>query len=309
MKRGHSAHGNRSTSKQCRGSFQAEDSRELVPLWTMLSGNDAGVLSGRRWRIFGPSARYDSGMVAAAGKVFVFGGVIGLAEEPLELDPSSNDCWMLNQDSLEWMQLSPQVGARWPSARSRFGVTATTDGHHLVLFGGNGDSEGQYAVDDVGWKYCINSREWEPLPPGPSARCDCIALAVQQWVIVFGGLGTDESTVQDVCWRLHLDTGNWEQLSNGPSPRCEFAAVAVDGWMVVVGGENSELELVEDVCWRLHIATGQWEPIEGGPSPRSGCAAVTAAGDYTIISHLTAMPYVWFTRSGVRQGVWLWSGD
>ncbi len=221
-----------------------------APSWT--SGSSVGA----------PTARHGHASVWTGTRMFVWGGVVGLA--------ASNTGGAYEPGNDNWTT-TPTVNA--PAARLLHSMAWT--GERMLVWGGKaGDVLGD------GGLYDPTNRSWSPitLSGAPSAReAQCAAWTGARWFI-FGGRN-DDGLLNDGA--SYDPLGNlWDPLptANAPSARRFASATWCGDRVIVFGGEGEagETDTGHALAMTGGVTHGTWSAISNtdAPSPRQGHTAV-----------------------------------
>lgn len=212
-----------------------------------------------RWRRGAPlpvAGADHCNVAAAAGKLYLLGGLGALNGETFEYDPVS-DRWQL-------------VG-RMPTARGASGVAAI--GTKIYVAGGlaAGGSVSTFEVFDT------VTRQWARLPDMPTARDHLTAQAEGgKFYAVSGRVGD----VLPANEEYDPGTNAWRRRAPIPTPRGGLGSGVIGGKIQVLGGEgpsatpagtyrqNEEYDPVTDT----------WRSLTPMPTPRHGLYGATVGG-------------------------------
>ncbi|CAK0910907.1 unnamed protein product [Prorocentrum cordatum] len=152
----------------------------------------------------------------------------------------------------------------------------------VYVCGGQAERTTLASVD----RFVASRGSWESLPPMPTARSFCTAVAVGGRVYVFGG-ERDQRSAFAAAECFDPASSEWERLPPMPTPRAGCAAAAAGGKIYVCGGlvvAWQVLNVVECFC----PATRRWRRVPPMPTPRCGCTAAgqdlsSSAGSWTTV--------------------------
>ncbi|KAM6984969.1 kelch domain-containing protein 3 [Aplochiton taeniatus] len=219
-------------------------------------------------------------MVAHQGFLYVFGGMIECAYNPLK-----TPLWVFDIVKQKWMH--------WHSKRSLSQMPGNRKGHSAVVFGSAMYIYGGY-IDMRGssqefWMLTFDTMVWSPLGsgqsevgPSPGPRHSHSAMTHKDNMYLFGGLrGLRE---QRDLWRWSSTTHTWSCLKatsrSGPSKLLGHSAVAYQDSMLLFGGGESLCSPM-NCLWRYSVTTNSWEKLAVLPSSTSpphrihhGCAGL-----------------------------------
>ncbi|XP_047737878.1 uncharacterized protein LOC108683196 [Hyalella azteca] len=230
-----------------------------------------------------PPSLQQHSLVAAAGKLLVFGGELCMSNDtPL---------WIYEIKTKTWRKWNPPAGGtgasgqrslalspRGQSAPSgRRGHSAVLAGNKMIVYGGFQDLHG--STNEM-WTFIVLQEVWQKvccrgdLPPARHAHT---AVLYDGFMWVYGGM-TDLQERNDL-WKYHVESRTWTVVRARQGPGCLHSHVAavLRGVMVVFGGERQG-ELLDEL-WRFHFSTLIWErliPSGPKPQPRSQFCAFVA---------------------------------
>lgn len=196
-------------------------------------------------------ARQEVGVAAAAGRVYVFGGIRedGGLDSVEQYDPAT----------ARWRFVAPMLQAFHHAA-----VASTGDAIYVI---GGYPGAAFFPTSGV-FRYDVAGDFWTTVADLPRPRGAAAAAAIDGKIYVAGGQPTlTELLVYDPA------TDQWRQLAPMPTPREHLAAAAFDGKLYVVGGRalgnTGAFESYDP-------ASNSWESLPPLPTPRSGLAAAVA---------------------------------
>lgn len=236
------------------------------------------ALHWRRLAITGgpPEARYRNSLVydPEGDRVLLFGGARRQGRRTLVFD----DCWELTLGGVpRWSR----IAATGPPPGGRYDHTAILDPvrQRMLVFGGNGDSQGFLPRNDVFALSLTGAPTWTQLVPGGAAPSPRLGHAAGydpsgDRMLVVGGY---DGAFRGDLWALALGAPAWLALSpsDSLSPRAWHAAV-VDGPRnrLLVHGGRSAYD-VHGGFWSYDLAAGAWQLLaadDGGLGRRVGHA-------------------------------------
>jgi N-acetylneuraminic acid mutarotase len=202
------------------------------------------------WLTLAPihEARQEVAVAAAAGRVYVFGGIAGntVLASVEEYDPATD----------RWRFVAPIPEPLHHTA------AAVVDDRYIYLIGGYRTLA--FDATDSVYRYDALTDQWTRLASLPSPRGALAAAAIGGKVYAAGGLpGSSALTV--------FDGERWTSLAPMPTPREHLAAAAAGGKLFVISGRlgGSNRSAVEMYDPALNTWTAR-API---PTARSGIAA------------------------------------
>eukprot|EP00002_Diphylleia_rotans_P009476 TRINITY_DN1974_c0_g1_i2.p1 TRINITY_DN1974_c0_g1~~TRINITY_DN1974_c0_g1_i2.p1 ORF type:complete len:458 (-),score=48.99 TRINITY_DN1974_c0_g1_i2:185-1558(-) len=169
----------------------------------------------------------------------------------------------------------------------RHGHTLTEVGSKLFLFGGYCNDN--YYNDIFVLEYESDRPRWSRLvasgtPPTPRAY-HTATLIDKNYLMIFGGRGSDGSYIQDVA-ALDLSAMRWfypKFFNSPPSGRAHHSATLYGTKLYIIGGQNSQSTFLNDV----HVLhNGKWQAVtfNGTPmSPRSRHTTTLVNGNTLVI--------------------------
>jgi hypothetical protein len=170
-------------------------------------------------------------------KMYVFGG---------QSSGNLNDLWSLDLDAYTWSELKTEDG---PS--SRHFTSLIYANAHVLVFGGNGASQGNYSgvLNDL-WKYSLHDQIWDSTPPGgalPAARAGHSAVyhKTNDQLILFGGR-LKNGDYSDETWILNNVSSEILGTAS-PSSEPQFTIFPNPS------GENTTIQLAD--AFNSHIVT------------------------------------------------------
>jgi len=227
-----------------------------------------------------PLARFESGVAAVAGQMYVFGGhmepELVATGKMFAYDPHE-DAWSAKADA--------------PEALSHVSAAVVDDRYIWVAGGFVGQHPG--VGIRASYRYDTVDDCWDDGPPLPDIRASGGFTAMQHRLHYFGGVGADRSTNHDDHWVLDLNTATgWERASPVPAARTH-AATAVQGDMIYaigghyghdVPGRPGEIDRQPDLDFvhRYEPESDSWHEVAPLPYRRSHCEPGTFVHDGRI---------------------------
>ena len=203
-----------------------------------------------------PTKRFEVGVVALNGKIYVLGGESNGNPATVlntEYDPATN----------RWRDLAPI-----PHVTSHPGV-AVGNGKIYVLGGFIGVPH--VGAMNIAYEYDVATDQWRALPPLSSPRASIGAAFVDGKLHAIGGRGLDKVTV-NTHEVYDPAAGQWSTAAPLPTARDHAGVIDVDGKIHVIGGrtegyaDNVKLHDVYDP------KTDAWKSAAPLPTARSGGA-------------------------------------
>lgn len=188
------------------------------------------------WRIIaaGPEPRISSTLVAADGKVLLWGGISAESDDWLA------DGWSYDPATDQWSELP--IGPLSP----RMSHIAVWAGDEMIVAGGQ-DRDG--LLND-GAAFDTETGRWRPIPDLPAEIADAEAATTDRYLLVLGGCCSQDAD----AFTLDLLTDTWASLPLIPSPPCRDscsrnAPVASLGDGFVTWGGMTESGPEADTQW------------------------------------------------------------
>jgi len=225
-------------------------------------------------------ARFESGVAAVGGRMFVFGGHMEpdlvATRKMFAYDPKE-DAW------------SPRADA--PVELSHVSATVIDERYIWVAGGFVGQHPG--AGIRASHRYDTVDDCWEEGPPLPEIRASGGFAGIQRRLHYFGGLGADRYTNFEDHWVLDLDTAaTWERLSPVPFARTHAATAVHDDMIYAIGGHYGhnvpgrpgEIDRQPDLDYvhRYDPRADSWQEVAPLPYRRSHCEPGTFVHDGRI---------------------------
>lgn len=210
-----------------------------------------------------PSGRQHGMAAAHAGRLYFFGGGLGLS-----FDPTDN-AWVYDPQADSWSDLPPMP-------EPRFAGAAVSQGDAIYVIGGTGGS-GATLVFYPEWNL------WSTLPGPAHPREHVAAVAFDDLVWVLGGRwqGAGEMASVEV---FRPTSGDWVEGVPLSVPRAGFAAAVVGNLIIVAGGEVimtgrhavASVEIFDP-------AVGTWKAGPDLPYAVHGLSAAAWQGSYYLM--------------------------
>ncbi|GIQ85434.1 hypothetical protein KIPB_007099 [Kipferlia bialata] len=169
-----------------------------------------------------------------------------------------------------------------PIPLARYGMTATTIGHEVVVFGGYDWGKSSFSSDvDI---YNTRTGQWRKVVGRakalwPVARTEHSAFEDGGRLTILGGYNSDSVGLSDV-WSLDIKTGVWEQRHKAPLYMCAAGCLDTGDSVhffgnVFAGYRKSHMTYVK--------GTAKWRIMPDLPFDVL-CPAVAQIGDYAVIA-------------------------
>jgi N-acetylneuraminic acid mutarotase len=137
----------------------------------------------------------------------------------------------------------------------------------LYVLGGLTAHLAEYTATGRSWRFDMESKRWEKLPPLPTPRGAGAAVTIGTRIYVVGGVAGSEQKADLEAY--DLETGRWERLASMSSPRNHLGAATLGGQLYVLGGRGGN-ELSLDDFERYDPESDSWERLPGPPEPTAG---------------------------------------
>ena len=201
-----------------------------------------------------PSARGETAAAVVDGRLYVIGGLTGLAGEATAevaaYDPLPN----------AWEAAPPLPAARHHAA------AAGLEGI-VYVSGGAGAGTHQPSI----WALAATTGEWQELAPMPETRFGHRMVAVEGHLYVVGGIGpTSDVLIYDPA------TDTWATGALMPEQRNHLAAVVVEGEIWAISGRSSGGNHIRVDIY--DTSTDSWREGPPLPEPTSGAAEAVVDG-------------------------------
>jgi len=205
-----------------------------------------------------PTKRFEVGVVALGGKVYVVGGESNgkqASQLNTEYDPATDS----------WRERAPI-----PHETSHAGVAGSNG--KLYAVGGFVGVPHAGALD-LAFEYDVATDKWRPLPPLSSPRGSVGLAVVGGKVHVIGGRGLDKITVS--THEVYAPaTGKWSKAAPLPTAHDHAGVIVVDGQIHVIGGRTAEYTDLVKLHDVYDPKPDSWKPAAPLPTARSGGAVV-----------------------------------
>jgi hypothetical protein len=212
-------------------------------------------------------------MVWDGTKVIMFGGWINLNGD------TTNDLWWYNPGTNTWTQRIAQGAPGSPSPR--VGHAMAWDGTKVIMFGGDHETT---KTNDLWW-YDSGTNTWtEKIAQGTSGSPSPREPQTMVWdgamVIMFGGLGYDNSYRNDVWWYGPGQNIWTEKIAQGapgsPAARHRHTMVWTGTKVIMFGGYTMDGE--KNDLWWYDPETSMRPPAQSiSPNPADGATNVLTA--------------------------------
>lgn len=165
-----------------------------------------------------PTPRHDFGVAVVDGRIWILGGTTGTGTVRLGstevYDPATNS----------W-----QSGPALPSARS--GLSATTIGQHIYVFGGASPEQGSTATVAA---LDTTTGQWRQRASLPTPLAGQAVAQLNGKVYIIGG--RQQGSATDAVYAYDPAADAWRTVAPLPTPRTELTAVALNGTLYAIGG-------------------------------------------------------------------------
>lgn len=229
------------------------------PMFALLP-NDVWVLNvtNERWTRYAlenvtvgedvPRGRAAHVAVVRGSSMWIFGGVTKESYDVVLLD----DVWRWSLVSHTWTQFG-QDSSLLPTARRSH--AAVTTNLAMLVFGGISNVTGD-ALDDL-WEFSYHNATWSPIEQQnawPTPRFGHTAVAVENNMLVFGGVNLGQRTPDPSVWMFDSTHQSWSQLSLHVPASLDvpyFHSASSYGKKMIISGGCS---INEDI-WNRRIAS------------------------------------------------------
>jgi N-acetylneuraminic acid mutarotase len=231
--------------------------------WTLLPNDGA------------PSERIDHTAVWTGAEMIVWGGRTPGSSDVHHLQ----DGGRFNPTTNTWRAL-PTMGA--PVGRDEHAAVWT--GTEMIVWGGNGASNGSAQFFRDGGRFDPTTNTWRALPTmgAPVERDQHTAVWTGTEMIVWGGWGSEYLSDGG---RFNPTTDTWTALPNygAPRGRIRHTAVWTGAEMIVWGGDDGHF-LPDGSGRRFDPSTGTWTPLSavGEPSSRGRHTAIWTGAELIV---------------------------
>ena len=219
-----------------------------------------------------PRARWRHCAVAAAGKIYVGGGLGSASAVPL------NDVAVFDPGSGSWSSVAPL-----PAASA--GAACTALDSRIYRFGG---ATATAPASDTAWVFDTGSGQWQLLAPLPVPLAGSAAAVVGREIWIINGT-TDGQTATNRVFVFSPDSGTWRE--GPPTPRAVYGASAAwhEGRIYVAGGRTAPGGALDVSNVLYHSQTMQllsgstWYNGLEPPLPASGMAGAVLDNKWYLV--------------------------
>ncbi len=199
------------------------------------------------------------------GKLYVFGGFIGLVEGTASELIITKTVEVYNPATATWTALAEML----------HGVThlgVATDGDEVWLCGGfEGNNPG--VITDKVQIYNTTTNTWRYGPDLPEPMASHAVARLGRKIHVFGGLKPNRQTDNTAHYALDLDNqvAGWQALAPLPNPRNHHAGKSANGKLYAIGGQYGHDSSYDDVnlVHAYDPFTNSWQRVADLPYTRS----------------------------------------
>lgn len=199
--------------------------------------------------------------------VYLVGGIVSY-DSKFEFVDGAEQLERLDLVTGRWTELPPL-----PAELNHVQLAAARG--DLYVLGGLTAHLAKSAATGRSWRFDVEAKRWERLPPLPTPRGAAAAVTIGDRIYVAGGVADEES--KTTLEAYDLDTGRWERLAPMPSARNHVGGAALDGRLYVLGGRRESQISVSDFE-RYDPARDAWERLPGPPEPTAGFGFEAANG-------------------------------
>lgn len=198
---------------------------------------------------------------------YLVGGIVSY-DAKFEFVDGAEQLERFDLETSEWTELPPL-----PAQLNHVNLAAARG--DLYVLGGLTAHLAESAATARAWRYDVETRRWERLPPMPTARGAGAAVAIGDRIYVAGGVADEQSRTE--LEAFDLDTERWERLAPMPTPRNHVGGATLGGRLYVLGGrDDSDISLTD--FERYDPATERWERLPGPPEATAGFGFEAANG-------------------------------
>ena len=198
---------------------------------------------------------------------YLVGGIVSY-DAKFEFVDGAEQLERFDLETSEWTELPPL-----PAQLNHVNLAAARG--DLYVLGGLTAPLAESAATARAWRYDVETRRWERLPPMPTARGAGAAVAIGDRIYVAGGVADEQSRTE--LEAFDLDTERWERLAPMPTPRNHVGGATLGGRLYVLGGrDDSDISLTD--FERYDPATERWERLPGPPEATAGFGFEAANG-------------------------------
>jgi N-acetylneuraminic acid mutarotase len=245
-----------------------------------------------KWRAGAPIPQGANEVIGAAigDAVLVYGGA-DQSNKPMGI------FWKYDPAKNEWSKLPSNP------VPVHHGAAAAAGRKFYVIGGFRLPDTGKvgWYPESKAWAFDLDSQQWSPLPPMPTARGALAAVAVGKKIYVSGGggipsgvalpdglVGGGPSELYGTLEVFDTETNKWSTLAPMPTPRNHHSMAAVDGKLYAIGGRvgscfsngwSSNIWMNEE----YDIATNTWLTRAPMPTARSGTAIAVTNGRIHVL--------------------------
>ncbi|MEY4744485.1 MAG: hypothetical protein RL272_430 [Candidatus Parcubacteria bacterium] len=212
-----------------------------------------------------PKAIHHAAAAASGGKIYVFGGLVGLAMAPVDTlyiyDPSKD----------QWSK-----GAKLPYALGAAAAVEVDGKIHLL----GGKSIG--ADVDTHYVYDPATNNWDSAPEMIGGRELLGAAVVDRKIYIFGGRQGSALYNLDDVEAFDVDRKSWDTMATMPNKRSDMAVLSRDGKVYLFGGEAPTVTF--DQVDVYDPKADRWSVLpKPMPTARHGLAGAVIDGSFFLI--------------------------
>lgn len=227
-----------------------------------------------------PERRDDPADAQLGSKVYLLGGITDFNEDFSRANSSS---------IMESYDFRTGRWQRLPDLPKRLNhVNVAAWGGDLYVFGGKLDDFRRGLTTTDSWRYDVRGRQWESLPPMPTARSAAGVAVIDDRIYVVGGYA--RNVPQEAVQSFDPRTRTWREHAPIPTPRDHLGVAAHHGKLYAFGGRGTPLRGL-DALERFDPATNRWTRLPKGPYAPAGFsfeatpAGLIAAGGENLREH------------------------
>ena len=258
--------GDEDTTTQAAASEQAADAGTAPP-----TESGAAPKTASEWREVRPSptARQQAASTAAAGRLWVLGGLTGeeaadarATKEVAAYDPAI-DTW------------TEQPDLPLPLHHAM----AVTFRDEIVVIGGWVPEGADLSATTSDKVFALRGGEWVELPSLNHPRAAGAAAVVGGRIVVVGGQADGALVPQTEIF----DGDSWQDAAELPTPREHLAAVSDRNFVYAVGGRELASDHNSGALERFDPVAGSWTRLPDMPTPSGSLGAAAVAGNLVTV--------------------------
>jgi hypothetical protein len=215
-----------------------------------------------------PTARQQTASDAAAGRIYVIGGLTGTREaaaatKKVEVYDPAIDTWTAAPDLPLALHHAMAVSYRG----------------ELTVIGGWVPEGAELTAETSSRVFALRNGEWVELPSLSHARAAGAAAVVDDRIVVVGGQADGQLVPQTEIF----DGEAWHDAANIPTPREHLAAASDGHRLYAVGGRELSADKNSDALERFDLTSGAWTRLPSMPTPAGSLGAAIIAGNLVAV--------------------------